>query len=60
MPVAEEEQLVFLDRPAEGRAVLIPPLARRRQVVEIVGPLVGIKEVVAQIFKSAAMVLVGA
>ena len=58
--IREEEQLVLPDGTADGAAVLIPALARRGQAVEVVGPLVGVEEIVAQILEQVAVELVGA
>ena len=49
--VGEEEQLVLLDGAAERAAILIPALARSGQTVEVIRPLVGVEEIVAQIFE---------
>ncbi len=58
--IDEEEELVFLDRAAEGAAELVPAQQWPAKTAEIVRPFVCVQLVVSKEFKQVAMELVRA
>ena len=58
MIIGKEEELVLLNRASQRAAVFVPVLARSRQPIEVVRPLVRIEIIVAQELEGIAVELV--